>query len=66
MSTTIIHKRRENGELLLDEVFVNGKFLFLSNFEISKNSFTLAEQNAIKSHLKGLKYFNYKKTTYEY
>ena len=59
MSVHIFHKKDLNGKPIQDEVFVNTKFLFLSNYPISKGNFTQEEQRAIEQHLKDLGYENY-------
>ena len=56
MSTTITHKKDKKGKPILDEVFVNSKFLFLSEYFISKGNFTIEEQKAIEQHLNVLGY----------
>ena len=56
MSTTIIHKKDKKGNPILDEVFVNSKFLFLSEYFMSKGNFTTEEQKAIEQHLNVLGY----------
>ena len=56
MSVHIFHKKDINGKPIQDEVFVNTKFLFLSNYPISKPRFNTEEQQAIEAHLKALGY----------
>ena len=56
MSVHITHKKDRKGKPILDEVFVNSKFLFLSEYFICKGNFSTEEQNAIEQHLNVLGY----------
>ena len=56
MSIQIIHKRDNGNKIILDEVFINGEFMFLSNYPFHKQRFSNVEQKQIENYIECLKY----------
>jgi hypothetical protein len=52
----IIHKRDNGNKIIKDEVFINGQFMFLSNYQFHKQRFTNIEQKQIENYIECLKY----------
>jgi len=56
MSIQIIHKRDNGNKIILDEVFINGEFMFLSNYQFHKQRFSNVEQKQIENYIECCKY----------
>lgn len=52
--THIYHKRDIHGNVILNEMFVNNKFIFVNEYKYKKGMFTSQEQKAIELHLKNI------------
>ena len=53
---SIIEKRDIHNNIIPDEVFINGKFMLLSNYEFHKKRFSNIQQKQIENYIECCKY----------
>ncbi len=53
---SIIEKRDLHNKIIPDEVFINGHFMLLSNYEFHKKRFSNIQQKQIENYIECCKY----------